>query len=92
LWQRIFSNQVPGQIKNVYTKSDYILLLYSFAESDWAIGRNPIFEKMLKGSRNLSVMKDDEPAISDLECIRVRNYDIKEVTNQIGHLKYRENL
>ena len=61
----------------MYSKSDYILLLYSFAEGDWAIGRNPIFEKMLKGSRNLSEMQDHEPAISDLECISIRNYDLK---------------
>ena len=29
LWMRILSSQVPGQVKNVYTKKDAILLLYT---------------------------------------------------------------
>jgi hypothetical protein len=31
LWQRIFSSPVPGLIKNVFTKCDYVLLTYTIS-------------------------------------------------------------
>ena len=34
LWAEIFSSTVSGQISNVYTKKDLILLLYSLCEVD----------------------------------------------------------
>lgn len=43
LWQKILSDQIPGTIKNVYTKKDFMLLLYTITGLDWAIGRNAIF-------------------------------------------------
>jgi hypothetical protein len=43
LWQKILSDQIPGTIKNVFTKKDFMLLLYTITGLDWAIGRNAIF-------------------------------------------------
>ena len=43
LWTQILSQSVAGPIKNVYTRKDAILLLYSVSQFDWAIGRNPMF-------------------------------------------------
>ena len=43
LWATILNCQIPGVVKNVYTRKDAILLLYSVAEFDYAIGRNAIF-------------------------------------------------
>ena len=34
-WNRIFTNIVNGQVKNVYSKSDRILLLYTISELDF---------------------------------------------------------
>ena len=45
LWQKILSSQIPGQISNVYTKRDWILILFSTTEVNWALGRSPVFEK-----------------------------------------------
>ena len=42
-WNRIFSNIVNGQVKNVFSKADRILLLYSVSELDFkAAGRHRI--------------------------------------------------
>ena len=43
LWSNILSSVVPGQIRNVYTKKDLILILYSICEIDESVGRNIIF-------------------------------------------------
>ena len=46
LWSNILSSVVPGQIRNVYTKKDLILILYSICEIDESVGRNIIFANM----------------------------------------------
>ena len=51
LWADILSSQVPGVVKNVYTRKDAILLLYSAAEFDYAIGRNAMFARPKPGQR-----------------------------------------
>ena len=44
-WVNIFASTVSGTIKNVYTKWDVILLLYSASQHDFSLGRNPVFNK-----------------------------------------------
>jgi len=42
-WKQILSNVVNGQVKNVYSKADRILQLFSVSELQLnPIGRNPI--------------------------------------------------
>lgn len=53
-----------------------ILLLYSMAETDWALGRNPVFKITVEGGRNFEEDKGEELAISDLECFNLKNYDL----------------
>ncbi len=52
LWQKILASQVPGQIRNVFTKRDLILIFYSIAEKGWSLGRNAVFEKNSDKHRN----------------------------------------
>jgi hypothetical protein len=66
---------VPGQIKNVYSKKDYILLLYSCSEGDFAIGRNSVFTKMISG-RNFSNDQGGEPDIAEGDAFALKNYDL----------------
>ena len=44
-WVNIFASTVSGTIKNVYTKWDVILLLYSASQFDHSLGRNKVFYK-----------------------------------------------
>lgn len=76
MWQTILSRQVPGQIKNVYTKRDLILLLYTLAESDWALGRNATFDGKVVGARNFSYDKLNQQVVSDEVCFAFKNYDL----------------
>lgn len=43
LWSNILSSTVAGEIRNVYTKRDLILIMYSICETDTSAGRNKIF-------------------------------------------------
>ena len=61
-------------IKNVYSKQDYVLLMYSCSERDHAIGRNPVFSQMKQG-RNFENDKGEEPVIVE-EGFWLRNYDL----------------
>jgi len=36
LWSNILSSVVAGEIRNVYTKKDLILILYSLCEADFS--------------------------------------------------------
>jgi len=74
----------------VYTKSDYVLLLYSATERDWAIGRNPFFETGTN-IRNLASKPKDEDLIYSEVGFRVINYDLGKF-GSIGHMDYRQNL
>ena len=76
-------------IKNVYTKSDLILLGYSAAERDYAIGRNPVFTEKIEG-RNFAYDQGEELMVHDTTAFCLRNYDLKQF--EIGHTAYRENL
>jgi hypothetical protein len=42
--KRVISNVVSGNVKNVYTEKDIILMFYSISSLKKAIGRNPIFK------------------------------------------------
>jgi hypothetical protein len=52
LWNSILSAQVAGQIKNVFTKRDLVLLLYSASEVDCAVGRSACFTEKSPAGRN----------------------------------------
>ena len=73
-----------------------ILVLYSMAETDWALGRNPVFKKMPSG-RNFQQDEGHELAIESKECINLKNYDLESLGScntylGIGHTDYRTNL
>jgi hypothetical protein len=95
IWQRILFRQVPGQIKNVYTKRDMILLFYSFAEKGWSLGRNAIFEKNSDKHRNFVYDEGDELLVEkqDLNTFRLLNYNLWSLASDdiggIGHTNYR---
>ena len=70
LWTMILSQSIPGSIKNVYTRKDAILLLYSISEFDWAIGRNPMFVKQTKGVRSNILYEDPtKPQFASLPAV-----------------------
>ena len=60
LWAEIFSTTVPGQIKNVYTKKDMILMMYSICETDASQGRNDVFKKQFIGDRRSNLLAEVE--------------------------------
>jgi len=97
LWQNIFSSQIPGSIKNVYTKKDMILLLYSAGERDSAIGRNALFVDESPKVRNLA-NPDKTSVYEKLVCEQafcLYNYDLSNMGTDflgIGHADYRKNL
>ena len=48
----VFSHVVAGEIKNVYTCKDWVLLSYDVCELDLAMGRSDVFaEQFLDGRR-----------------------------------------
>jgi len=98
LWQRILSSQVPGQIKNVFTKRDLILLLYTFSEKGWSLGRNPVFEINSEKHRNFNYDKGEEMLVApkELTTFRLTNFNLWSLASDdiggIGHTNYRSNL
>ena len=59
---RILSETIPGQVQNVYTAKDLILILYSISQTDWAMGRNPMFVKQKQGERENMIEEDPNKA------------------------------
>ena len=49
LWATILSTVIPGEIRNVFTKKDLILLMYSICETDHSAGRNKLFVQQFIG-------------------------------------------
>ena len=44
LWADILGTVLPGDIKNVHTTTDWILLYYSICELEQSQGRNDIYD------------------------------------------------
>jgi len=38
-WAEIFSKSVNGEVRNVYTRKDFILILFSISQLSWSAGR-----------------------------------------------------
>jgi|ABSN01.1.fsa_nt_gi hypothetical protein len=79
----VFSQVVAGEIKNVYTCKDKILLLYNACELDFAMGRSDVFDKQFLDGRRTNLLGETEK-YSDLIAVAdpadrvfvLRNYDI----------------
>ena len=41
----VFSHVVAGEIKNVFTNKDWVLLLYNVCEIDLAMGRTDVYDE-----------------------------------------------
>ena len=53
----IFSQVIAGEIKNVYTKKDYILgMLYSPCEVDLAMGRHDVFSDQFLDNQRTNLL------------------------------------
>lgn len=95
LWQKILSDQIPGTIKNVYTKKDFMLLLYTITGLDWAIGRNAIFIQKT-AVRNFALDNGTELVVSQSASFKLKNYDLKSLASEscsvVGHTNYKANL
>ena len=84
-WSTILSQIIPGEIKNVYTKKDLVLLLYSASEQGKSTGRNNIFPEPFLGAKRTNLLaeggqntKNKLPAIAspgDL-AFSLRNFNI----------------
>ena len=94
LWQIILSSQVPGQIRNVFTKKDCILLLFSITEVDSSLGRSAVFEKNAERYRNFD---SDEGQVMLVEqrnifTFRLSNFNIWSLAAEniggVGHMSY----
>ena len=77
-WAFILSNVVNGSVKNVFSKQDRLLHLYSLCEISVAAGRNEIV-----------ILEDENDPNSNL----VSNFDISKnvISSQqsgVGHLNY----
>ena len=89
---------MPGQITNVYTKRDLILMLYSFAEKGWSLGRNAVFEENSGIYRNFKYDKGSESLVAPHELVTfsLTNYNLWSLASDdiggIGHTNYRSNL
>jgi hypothetical protein len=85
---------VPGKIKNVFTKRDLILLIYTATERDYAIGRNPVF--VSRDCRNPAYDEGGEPMVSDTPSFWLKNFDLQSLGHDsvmgVGHTDYRSNL
>ena len=103
LWSNILSATVPGQIRNVYTKKDLILILYSLCEVDESVGRNVIFTEQFLGEKRTNLLAQEElnqnlPAVASETdmAFSLRNFNIWALESQaflgIGHCQYREYL
>ena len=103
LWADILGSVLPGEIKNVYTTNDWILIYYSACETEQSQGRNSVYTKQLIDDRRTNLLADDE-GFSDLPAVagagelvfRLRNYSIKGLGSSsrfgLGHLEYRDCL
>ena len=88
---------MPGQIRNVYTKNDWILLLFTITEMDWSMGRNAVFEKNSLKHRNFDYDNNKEKvtlvAHKDVFTFRLKNYNIWSLASEnfggVGHMSYR---
>ena len=100
LWANILSTVLPGEIKNVYTSYDWILLYYSMCEHEKSQGRNKIYFEPYVEEQRTNLLADygrvgHLPAVASPEehVFRLRNYNIKGLgTSSIGHLAYRDCL
>ena len=103
LWAQILSSILSGEVKNVYTKKDLILLLYSMCETAFSQGRSTVFERRMLGSRRTNLHAEEESYQSDLViaseddwAFRLRNYNIWSLKSSsffgLGHLQYRDQL
>ena len=101
----VFSHVVAGEIKNVYTCKDWVLLSYNVCELDLAMGRSDVFAEQFLDGRRTNLLGEIE-RYSDLNAVAdpaervflLQNYDIQELNSttsffkKIGHLTYRDNL
>eukprot|EP00347_Sterkiella_histriomuscorum_P001838 403370484 len=91
-WERILHNVVRGQIKNLYSQSDVLLILYTMLEKQKSIGCTQVYDKSQQNMSNLSKIKgsDTLSCIKDENEFRLRNYDISafiQVSNEIKSQK-----
>ena len=59
LWATILSSVISGEVKNVFTKKDYILLMYSICETDQSAGRNKLFTTAFLGNRRTNLLAEE---------------------------------
>ena len=65
IWEQHLSKSVSGKIKNIYSKDDFILVLYKLSQHHNPVGRDQI---MLKSEANRKVVDLDREkrlAVSD---------------------------
>ena len=102
----VFSQVVAGEIKNVFTNKDWILLFYNVCETDLAMGRTDVYDGQFLDGKRTNLLGDTERhsklnaiAYPAEKVFKLQNYDIQKLRsthffNGIGHIRngYRENL
>ena len=100
-WGKIFSETISGSIRNVHTKKDMILLLFSATQLRYSAGRNQVMEKSSEGLINTSENINNLPVVIEgKDVFSLKNYDISGLPCEIatikilgiGHNDYRDNL
>ena len=95
----VFSHVIAGEIKNLWTKNDLILVLYHCCEKQTAMGRDDIFPDQtldnirtnLLGEQAGPSQPENTVAEPGENVFRLQNYDLAQVS-KIGHMKIREVL
>ena len=101
----VFSQTINGELKQVYTKNDWILAtFYTVSELELAMGRHDCFEEQFIDDRRTNLLGEHERfgflnaiANPNEDVFRITNYDIYSLNSSwfmtgIGHRSYRSNL
>jgi len=101
VWSKIFSQTINGSIRNVYTKKDMILLLYTSSQLRYSTGRNQVMAEASEGLINTTLSNESTPVVIEKrDVFSLKNYDISGLPCEIatikilgiGHNDYRDNL
>lgn len=97
----VFNRVICGEIKNMWTKDDYILFLYHCCEKETAMGRDDAFPDQTLDGQRTNLLGDSTAAPKnqpestvarpDENVFRLQNYDLAKVSG-VGHTKIREIL
>ena len=71
-WAEIFSKSVNGEVRNVYTKKDFTLILFSISQLRWSAGRDQSLEIVDEGADCLNTAWKDDQAMHQYPLVWLR--------------------